>query len=675
MNSLVELVLFPISLFSGKALAVAIALTIVGAALFIYAFIYIRVERRFLAIYNDLSNAINSSRNSGDTAERHIAKVADKFKKSALANSWEQYSASLEYSDGRVFNYTDPAAYFASDRVAAHSYVKWSSTLGGVFLTVGLFFTFVGLSAALLQVAGDGHTSMAPEQLRHAVENILGISSVKFITSLAGILAYIFWSLVARFQADRQDRAVDRLISQVRGLSTYVSPEKILQEQLKTQKAQHQQFQTFGTELAVAIGQQIENALRDRLDHLPDAVASSVGTKVADAMSPVRDELLAIGRQIGKAGGEIATGAGDVFSQVWKTGMESHMSAFGDQMARTISALESLPEKVRQTETGLGSEIEKATTRLTETLATLSLNFETQQGSMMSAVTDFNSRVADIPNIVAVASRESAAAVGRSVEASLGNLSEITAKAGQASAEQLSSEVARIAASLAASAADLRSASDHSSDGIRKAGEVLGSGLQSSLKFVEETALASSGKLADTISSLSAIVNGLTIRLAQTATQLEEQQSHLAKAGNVVSDASAKLSNAAGNVERATSPLASALNTIETAMNKVLDASGQLQAASTSGQKITEMLNGTVEKAGDAFSEQAQRFGDLQAGVKETMVGLVNGVLQLATEISKYIEVYDTKIADSLGSLENAILNVADIVEPQPKNERRAVGG
>ncbi len=98
---------------------------------------------------------------------------------------------------------------------------------------MGLFFTFVGLSAALLQVGGDGQGAMKPEQLRRAVEGILGVSSVKFITSIAGILAYIGWSIVARIQADRQEKVVERLVAEIRQLSTYVSPEMVLRKQLK----------------------------------------------------------------------------------------------------------------------------------------------------------------------------------------------------------------------------------------------------------------------------------------------------------------------------------------------------------------------------------------------------------------------------------------------------------
>jgi hypothetical protein len=582
----------------------------------------------------------------------------------------------LEYSGGYAFNYADPAPYFDSGRVDNHNYIKWSSTLGGVFLTVGLFFTFVGLSAALLQLAGDGHDGvLSPDKLRTAVGNILGISSVKFITSLAGILAYIGWSLVARFQANAQERAVGRLVAGVRRLSSYVSPEKLLLQQLQTQKAQHEQFQTFGTDLAVAIGNQIENALKARLDQLPNAVATSVGARVSEAMSPVREELIAIGQQIGHAGGQIATGAGDVFSNVWKNSMETPVAAFGEQMKAIVGALQGLPNTVSQLEAGLGEQIEGATKGLTETMAAIGNSFRNHQEAMMGAVSGFNARVGDIPEIVATASRNSASVVGKAVEDSLSRISEITSKAGQASAEQLSGEVAKIAASLAASAEALKLAGDASSNNLRQAGTSLDEGLRNSIKSVQEASFKSGEELTARVSSLSEIVKDLCDRLSQSTLLLEAQQSRLNRAGEVVSSASTTLSNAAASVERAAAPLPSALGAIQGAAEMVAVASGQLKETSSVERQAAEALNVSVGAARVAFDEQAGRFRDLQDKVKETAAELVNGVTRLAAEISTCIEAYDSAIAKSIGGLENAILDVADVVEQRPRDERRAVSG
>ena len=79
-----------------------------------------------------------------------------------------------------------------------------------------------------------------------------------------------------------------------------------------------------------------------------------------------------IGVQIGKAGGEITGGAGDIFSKAWKEeGVGGHLELFGEQMSKTISALESLPEKVRATEAGFGGEIDRTTRQLAETTMNL----------------------------------------------------------------------------------------------------------------------------------------------------------------------------------------------------------------------------------------------------------------------------------------------------------------
>jgi hypothetical protein len=420
--------------------------------------------------------------------------------------------------------------------------------------------------------------------------------------------------------------------------------------------------------LAVAIGQQIERALQTRLDRLPSAVGDSVGVAVSEALTPVRDELLGIGRKIGEAGGQIANGAGDVFSEVWKTSMETPVAAFGQEMKTIVGALQGLPDTVRRLEAGLGGEIGGATKELTDTMTALAGTFRGQQEAMMGAVARFNSRVADIPDIVALASQKSAAVVGKAVEDSLSRISEISAKAGEASAEHLSGEVAKIAASLTASAEALRTAGDASSTNIRQAGNALDEGVRNSIKTVHAASLKSSEELTGSVSSLSGVVNELCDRLSQSAVLLEAQQTRLNRSGEIVATASTSLSNAAVNVERATAPLPSALGALQSAAEQVAAASGRLRETSAAERQAADMLNASVGAARTAFDEQAVRFRELQDRVRETVGDLVNGVTRLASEISTCIEAYDSAIAKSIGGLENAILDVADVLEPAARN-------
>jgi hypothetical protein len=663
MDQIVDLVLKPIGMFSGKPLAVGIALSILGSALVLWLLISVLWERRFLHQYWRMTRAVRAARAEASTQEDALARIDEEFQASAHASGWRQYRSSVEFANGDVLSYTDPAPFFAAERLPGHNYVKWSPTLGGVFLTVGLFFTFVGLSAALLQVGGDGHSTMEPTQLRKAVEGILGVSSVKFITSIAGILAYIGWSIVARVQADRQDKAVEHLISEIRHLSAYVSPEMLLRNQLKAIEAQHQQFQTFGSDLAVAIGNQIELSLKSRLDALPQAVADSIGPAVAGAIAPVRDDLLAIGSQIGKAGGALADGAGDVFSRVWQDGIGNHMVMFGEQMTRTIASLESLPEKVRQTETGLGGEIGRAAAKLSETATRLSATFDQGQRSVTMALESFNDKVAGIPDIIEKASRDSAEKVGRSVEASLEGISNVTAKAGQATAEQLAAAVSQISTALATSAEGLRAAGDHSANGLKSARDDLAAGVRDGIKIITETAGDASAKLSETVAALASVVNGLATRLDRTTQLLEAQQDHLVRAGELVSGASTTLAKAAGNVESATLPLTSVVRNVNSALEQVGSATETVRAATVSGQRMAELLSMAADKAQITVTEQADRFDELHTNVRGTLNELLQGVSQLGKDISVCMETYDREISQSISSLETAMLDVADIVD------------
>src|SRR6516165_7141492 len=100
MESLVDLILLPISLFSGKTLAVSIALLVLGSASALWLVIHFVYERPFLAVYSQLTKTISAARARDVSQEDVIAEIRGDLAKSPLADGWEQYSASLEFSDG-----------------------------------------------------------------------------------------------------------------------------------------------------------------------------------------------------------------------------------------------------------------------------------------------------------------------------------------------------------------------------------------------------------------------------------------------------------------------------------------------------------------------------------------------------------------------------------------------
>src|SRR4051794_13654135 len=99
MDRFVELVLWPISSFSGKPLAVSIALGLLGLALLIWLYIRIFVEGRFIRLYKRATHALRKVRQSAGSQEERLAFMMDEFEGTALAAGWNQYRSSIEIAN------------------------------------------------------------------------------------------------------------------------------------------------------------------------------------------------------------------------------------------------------------------------------------------------------------------------------------------------------------------------------------------------------------------------------------------------------------------------------------------------------------------------------------------------------------------------------------------------
>src|ERR1700732_2271109 len=86
-----------------------------------------------------------------------------------LGIAWNLYRTTLRDDprrEGAFVNLVEPHTWFSSERLPRHGYDKWAGTFAGVFLTLGLLFTFVGLSAALFKVGDAGADAV---HLREAI--------------------------------------------------------------------------------------------------------------------------------------------------------------------------------------------------------------------------------------------------------------------------------------------------------------------------------------------------------------------------------------------------------------------------------------------------------------------------------------------------------------------------
>lgn len=298
-GALVDGISHGIGSFDNKNLAFAIAIAILLVALLVWAFLHFRRHRPWLGPLLRLSKALRKLQGTDAPPPQRIEEATAIFRaEPGVEPLWREYRKHLRpnpEADGYL-NLVDPRLWFSVDVLPGRGYEQWGATWAGVFLTVGLLFTFIGLSAALLKVGAiDGADSAA---MKAAITGILGVSSAKFITSIAGLIAYIGFSLITRRYQNRQQAAARELADAVQHLSIPLSPELLLHEQNEIARSQLLRMERLTDDLAVAIDDKLRHRLTDLasslgtdLGKIQTALPAATATPIVDAIAKVSETI------------------------------------------------------------------------------------------------------------------------------------------------------------------------------------------------------------------------------------------------------------------------------------------------------------------------------------------------------------------------------------------------
>lgn len=255
--------------------------------------------------------------------------------------AWGEFEETLvrwQSTDGetRVGNAVRPAAFFNLTDMDV-SLTKWRA-LPGVFVTVGLLLTFLGLIAALQQtdvILSGG----APQE---ALGTLLTVASAKFIMSLTGLACSIVFGFILRGRIVAMDRALHRLCAAVEGRLGFVSAEELAGEQLKTMRDQAEQTRALITKKVAEMNEPLRDAISEG---------------IASAMQPVV-------QQIGSAGSE---GVGAMVNDLSTRFTEDVAGALGsvsDRLSAAGTTLETLVGRMDQSSNQMGGAMEAAISRL-----------------------------------------------------------------------------------------------------------------------------------------------------------------------------------------------------------------------------------------------------------------------------------------------------------------------
>ncbi|RWR01439.1 hypothetical protein ED28_13170 [[Pantoea] beijingensis] len=548
-----------------------------------------------------------------------------------VAEAWKEYREThvIDDQDGTLIvrNAVRPSQFFNLEDL--HFTQGFWRIVPGLFVTVGLSLTFLGLISALNSMStslDDGGST--------ALEGLLTIASAKFIMSLTGLCCSIVFTIGLRRGVSQQEKAVHSLNSLIEKRLTFISLEDLSIRQLKATIESREHFRKLGLEMVAEIGRPLR-------EDLPRAISESISS----AITPVIEQVSRLGND---GVGEMVQSLSSRFSEdVGRalTQASERISLAGDQ-------IKLLAERMDQSSGKMGSEMESAIGRLGQAVATLRDGMQQTADTATSAfnqgaenlLATMNSTLQGIRDNTGDGARAMGEAAADMKAAASGIRTELEAAAKQgaeAAQARMSESASQASDAIGHAATQVLSAFGNTAGEITKATEAM-------------TQKANS-ELLSPLSTIAEKLEGVTGMLTETSTALRRASDGI-KEGAVASE------NASGTFRTSAQSLTNAADPIRAMMERIEVSTRQLRESSENSlSAIANAAKTNAEQSAMALSTAQETLGGQHRAVESTLTNLQSLITALRGQgerldgidekLGKAFDNYQQQVATSVETL------------------------
>lgn len=517
-----------------------------------------------------------------------------------------------------------------------------------IFVAMGLTFTFLGIVAALTTTvtalsAASGAANMTP-----ALINLLTITSVKFWTSISGVLASIILRVYDRRWHAATERELECIVDAIDLGTLFSPPQRIAAEQLRETKEQTATLKSFSHELAVAIGDNLERqfqpmvqvlgGIQSSIDDFKSGSFNQIGKELGEALSKNAGTEMA---QLGTALGEMTSKLSSMHEQIEGSGKAAH-----EQIVQAARDFAMASDKMTTMFDALHNRIDETGARLTGSAAAASSGaaeqFAQVTNGIQSAFDQMRGEIAD------VASRLTSGA-----DAAAERNAEILARAANA-----------LETATAQASTGMSKAID---DAVAKASEESAKALSSAFAAFGSRFEEASAGLVDTLRSTASRMEALAASIERSAHASDAHAGKLVDAGRAADGIATTLTQAAADLQGAAMPIRSATETIGTAVARVQeavsrqsDAAGQQQTAMAN---IAERLGQTSEAATKAWSDYRDRFEGVDHALGAALDQIKNASAEHAGHLNEQVGRIDNALAGAVDKLSAALEPLTELAD------------
>ena len=605
---------------------------------------------QFTAKINDLTEKIDEGKD--DASRKHLVSAWNEYRETLLVHG----SGPNEV----LRNSVRPSTFLNLEDLQMGP--DFWRILPGLFVSTGLFLTFLGLVAALdkTQLLLDTATGDPQEGLKQ----LLKTASAKFIMSLTGLICSIVFTMHLRAGLGKIERAIHRLCNNLEKRLSYISLEEVALEQLKASQEHGGVFKTMLAELTADLNRELKQVSGPLKTELPQVIAATI----TSSLEPILQKVA----QMGTNG--VGTMVGDLSNRL-TADIGRALTDASEKIEKAGEALAGIAGKMDGSSNTLAEKLNTTISSLALTIEGISKTSQESASSTQQALSDgvnnllskMNETLVDIKENTgagALAVKEAAEEMRRAAE---------TFKSELATASEAGGEIAK--------------------EEMGKAGKAAGAAVTEASKGI----LSSFGETAKDIAAMSKSMTdklqqdlleplgSITGRLGEMNKELNSGTSEIRRLNEGIKLGAEQTANAATSFrtvsdafQKAAGPVIAATERNEAIIGKLQSSVSSLERMMANGLEVAEKgldaINSTidsVETITDNFALQAARLDDMDGKLGQAFERYATNVESALGLLKNHVSEMQAKVTPAIDRMREVVAHAETFIP----SSRRAGGG
>ncbi|HBO46438.1 MAG TPA: hypothetical protein DD670_21425 [Planctomycetaceae bacterium] len=341
------------------SLGLVVAAAIVALVIWYRSHSFIRAYKKALSTVRETKSGAQSLDLSG--IEERLNRW-DGTPTRRLATAFKEFRETLlEIGSGdatTVRNAIRPAAFLNADELGFS--LKFYRVFPGLFVSIGLFLTFLGLVAVLSSTADILPNGQGADQTAtmDALRSLLGKASAKFTISLTGLLCSIVLNIWLRHCVYRVEEQADALTVELERNMDFISLEGLAERQLRAIQDQTADMKDLNTRLIAELSEPLHRVSESSMENIGVMVGrlgEDLTKGLGASLGTVSDRIEAAGTALNSIGTSLQQAA-QQFDSTLKTSMQ--------MLDASVQRLEHVSEQL----TAAGRIVGEASPSLLETI-------------------------------------------------------------------------------------------------------------------------------------------------------------------------------------------------------------------------------------------------------------------------------------------------------------------